>query len=103
MLALAASLGSSIISPANKTIAKYVGISSEVAVLSISLYNLGFAFGPPLLGANIRNMGEKMVHVAGNVLPGVIVHWHCHEPERTICLHNPILLGVSLGQPQSAI
>jgi hypothetical protein len=38
MLALAASLGSSIISPANQTIGKYVGVSSEVSVLSISLY-----------------------------------------------------------------
>ena len=46
MLALAASLGSSIISPAEDTIAKYVGISTEVAVLSVSLYILGFAFGP---------------------------------------------------------
>lgn len=46
MLALAASLGSSIISPANNTIAEYVGVSSEVAVLSISLCILGFAFGP---------------------------------------------------------
>jgi len=38
MLALAASTGSSIISPADDTIAEYVGVSSEVAVLSISLY-----------------------------------------------------------------
>ncbi|TVY64227.1 putative transporter [Lachnellula suecica] len=46
MLALAASLGSSIISPANDTIADYVGVSEEVSILSISLYILGFAFGP---------------------------------------------------------
>ncbi|KAF7898455.1 hypothetical protein EAF00_004901 [Botryotinia globosa] len=46
MLALSASLGSSIISPAGKTIAAYVGVGSEVSVLSISLYILGFAFGP---------------------------------------------------------
>ncbi len=38
MLALAASLGSSITSPANAVIAEYVGVSSEVGVLSISLY-----------------------------------------------------------------
>jgi hypothetical protein len=38
MLALAASLGSSIISPAESAIAAYVGVSREVAVLSISLY-----------------------------------------------------------------
>jgi hypothetical protein len=38
MLAFSASLGSSIISPAESAIAQYVGVSSEVAVLSISLY-----------------------------------------------------------------
>jgi hypothetical protein len=38
MLALAASMGSSIIAPANKEIARYVGVSSEVAVLTVSLY-----------------------------------------------------------------
>ncbi|KAF2084204.1 MFS general substrate transporter [Saccharata proteae CBS 121410] len=46
MLALAASLGSSIISPAEANIAAYTGVSREVSVLSISLYILGFAFGP---------------------------------------------------------
>ncbi|KFY58949.1 hypothetical protein V496_05906 [Pseudogymnoascus sp. VKM F-4515 (FW-2607)] len=46
MLALAASIGSSITAPAGKEIAKYTNISSEVSVLSISLYILGFAFGP---------------------------------------------------------
>jgi len=38
MLALAASLGSSIISPALPTVATDVGISNEVAVLAIALY-----------------------------------------------------------------
>lgn len=38
MLALAASLGSSIIAPADATIAAYVGVSTEVAVLNISLF-----------------------------------------------------------------
>jgi hypothetical protein len=38
MLALAASLGSSIISPGENAIAQYVGVSSEVTVLTISLY-----------------------------------------------------------------
>ncbi|KAL8897843.1 MAG: hypothetical protein Q9207_006997 [Kuettlingeria erythrocarpa] len=48
MLALAASLGSSIIAPAGNTIAEYVRVSPEVATLSLSLYVLGFAFGPLL-------------------------------------------------------
>lgn len=38
MLALAASLGSSITAPAEAKIATYVGVSDEVSVLSISLY-----------------------------------------------------------------
>jgi hypothetical protein len=38
MLALCGSLGSSIISPAEQVIAEYVGVSSEVTVLMISLY-----------------------------------------------------------------
>ena len=48
MLALSASLGSSIISPAEDAIIQYTHISSEVAVLPISLFILGFAFGPML-------------------------------------------------------
>lgn len=38
MLALAGSLGSSITTPADDTIAKYTGVSNEVAVLDVSLY-----------------------------------------------------------------
>lgn len=50
MLALAASLGSSIISPAGNAIAHYAHISLEVATLPLSLYILGFVFGPLLWG-----------------------------------------------------
>lgn len=38
MLALAGSLGSSIMTPADSIIANYVGVSSEVSVLDVSLY-----------------------------------------------------------------
>ncbi|UZJ53743.1 hypothetical protein CBS101457_003063 [Exobasidium rhododendri] len=47
-LAFAASLGSSIISPANAVIAAQFHVSSEIMILSVSLYLLGFAFGPML-------------------------------------------------------
>lgn len=50
MLAFASSLGSSIISPANNAISRYAHVSPEVATLSLSLYVLGFAFGPLLWG-----------------------------------------------------
>jgi hypothetical protein len=38
MLAMSASLGSSIIAPGQNAFAEYVGISAEVTVLSVSLY-----------------------------------------------------------------
>ncbi|KAH8684577.1 major facilitator superfamily domain-containing protein [Tricladium varicosporioides] len=46
MLALAASLGSSIIAPAEDAISEYMGVSTILVVLCVSLYILGFAFGP---------------------------------------------------------
>ena len=46
MLALAGSMASSIISPAAEEIAAYAGVSSEIKVLTVSLYILGFAVGP---------------------------------------------------------
>jgi MFS family permease len=48
MLAFAASLGSSIISPANETIAAYTGVSDQVILFTIALYLLGFAIGPSI-------------------------------------------------------
>ena len=38
LLALVGSLGSSILTPADDTIARYIGVSNEVSVLSLSLY-----------------------------------------------------------------
>lgn len=46
LLAAAASMGSSILSPATAIVSDYVGVSEEVGVLSTSLYILGFAVGP---------------------------------------------------------
>lgn len=59
MLALSASLGSSIISPAQDAIMAYTKISSEVAVLPISFYILGFAFGPLLWAPVSEVWGRK--------------------------------------------
>jgi len=67
MLALAASLGSSIISPAEETIAAYTGVSTEAAVLCVSLYILGFAFGP-LLWAPISEIWGRRI----SMLPAMI-------------------------------
>ena len=59
MLALAASLGSSIISPAEDVIMAYTHISSEVTVLPVSFYILGFAFGPLLWAPVSEVWGRK--------------------------------------------
>ena len=59
MLALSASLGSSIIAPAEDAIRAYTNISSEVAVLPISFYILGFAFGPLLWAPVSETWGRK--------------------------------------------
>jgi hypothetical protein len=51
MLPMSASLGSSIVAPAEDAIANYIDLSTETSVLSVSLYVLGFAvaqwFGLP--------------------------------------------------------
>ncbi|TVY20880.1 putative transporter [Lachnellula arida] len=65
-LALSASLGSSIISPAGNAVAEYVGVSAEVSVLSISLYILGFAFGPLLWAPASELWGRRV-----SILPAV--------------------------------
>ncbi|KAJ5162333.1 hypothetical protein N7492_007725 [Penicillium capsulatum] len=48
MLAFVGSLGSSIMSPAQPELATYLGVNKEVTVLSLSLFVLGYAFGPLL-------------------------------------------------------
>lgn len=67
MLALAASLGSSIVSPAEDAIAKYTHVSHEVTVLIISLYILGFAVGPLLWAPISEIWGRKW-----SMLPAMI-------------------------------
>ena len=67
MLALAASLGSSIIAPAEAKIATYTGVSEEIAVLCVSLYVLGFAFGPLLWAPISEVYGRKM-----SMLPAMV-------------------------------
>ncbi|KAI4849924.1 MFS general substrate transporter [Aureobasidium sp. EXF-8846] len=67
MLALAASLGSSIIAPAETRIAEYTGISGEAAVLVISLYIVGFAVGPLIWAPASEIWGRKV-----SMLPAMV-------------------------------
>ena len=66
MLALAGSLASSIIAPAQQEISTYSGVSYEVTVLAISLYILGFAFGPLCWAPISEAWGRKW-----SILPAV--------------------------------
>lgn len=59
LLAFGASLASSIIAPANKTIAEYIGVSEELVVLNVSLYVIGFAFGPLIWGPASEVWGRR--------------------------------------------
>jgi hypothetical protein len=72
MLAFAASLGSSIIAPAEPTITLYTGISEEASVLTISLYIVGFIFGP-LIWAPISELwGRRWSMLPAMVGLGVV-------------------------------
>ena len=68
MLAFAGSLGSSIILPAEQSIAEEFKVSREVTVLCISLYVLGFALGPCLWAPLSEVYGRKV-----SILPAVFV------------------------------
>ncbi|OAP58819.1 hypothetical protein AYL99_06116 [Fonsecaea erecta] len=59
LLAFSASLASSIIAPANRTIAEYIGVGEELVVLNVSLYIVGFAFGPLIWGPSSEVWGRR--------------------------------------------
>lgn len=59
LLAMAASMGSSIISPSAGVIASEFHISQQVTVFNISLYVLGFAFGPLLWAGISETFGRR--------------------------------------------
>ncbi len=71
MLALAASLGSSIIAPAEDAISEYTHVSSEVSVLAISLYILGFACGPLCWAPISEIWGRKWSMIPAMICLGV--------------------------------
>ncbi|KAH8894480.1 MFS general substrate transporter [Thozetella sp. PMI_491] len=63
-LAFVGTLGGAIYAPAQDEVAAVMHCSSEVAILPLSLYNLGMAFGP-LVGAPLSEMyGRKSVFLA---------------------------------------
>lgn len=60
MLALAASVASSMIAPASPIIAKEIGVSQTVVVLNISLFVVGFCVGPLLWGPLSEVFGRRV-------------------------------------------
>lgn len=60
-LAFVSTLAGSIYSPSHEEISRVFGVSQEVAILPLSLYNAGLAFGP-LVGAPLsETFGRKAV------------------------------------------
>jgi len=68
MLALAGSLGSSIIAPAQQVLAAEFNVSEQVVVLTVSLYVLGFALGPSCWAPVSEVYGRKI-----SILPAVFM------------------------------
>jgi hypothetical protein len=71
LLAFVASLASSITAPANYEIGKYVGVSQEVSVLTISLFVLGFVFGPSIWGPTSEIWGRRWSMLPATFIMGL--------------------------------
>ncbi|KAF2166161.1 hypothetical protein M409DRAFT_66675 [Zasmidium cellare ATCC 36951] len=71
LLSLTASIGSSIISPAETVLSAYLGISLEAAVLTVSLFVLGFALGPICWGPISEVYGRRWSLLPPMFLVGV--------------------------------
>ncbi|KAF4772220.1 hypothetical protein N7455_009060 [Penicillium solitum] len=59
LMTICVTFGSSVFSTATKTTAKKFGVSSELMVLGVSLFVLGFAFGPIIFGPLSELYGRK--------------------------------------------
>jgi MFS family permease len=66
MLALCGTLASSIIAPSGPTLSTYLDVSQEITVLTVSLYVLGFAFGPCLWAPLSEAYGRRW-----SILPAI--------------------------------
>lgn len=62
---LCSTFTSSIFSASTQTVAEVFGVSVEVAILSTSLYVLGYAFGPLIWGPFSELQGRKLPIVIG--------------------------------------
>ncbi|EXJ76123.1 uncharacterized protein A1O5_00631 [Cladophialophora psammophila CBS 110553] len=60
-LAFVSTLAASVYSPAHEDVSRRFGVSEEVAILPLSLYNFGLAFGPPIGAPLSETFGRKAV------------------------------------------
>lgn len=60
-LSFVSTLAGSIYSPAHADISKQFGVSEEIAILPLSLYNFGMAFGPPIGAPLSETFGRRAV------------------------------------------
>ena len=68
-LAAVGSFGSSVTAPAEDALSRYLGISYEATILTVSLYVLGFAFGPCIWAPLGEVYGRR-----ASILPPVVAH-----------------------------
>ena len=72
-LAFVSTLAASIYSPAHDEVSNIFGVSDEVAILPLSLYNFGLAFGP-LAGSPLsETFGRKVVFLTTTPLFGLFI------------------------------
>lgn len=71
LLAEAASMGSSILSPATVIVSDYIGVSEEVGILATSLYILGFACGPLIWAPVSELWGRRVSLIPASICLGL--------------------------------
>ena len=63
-LAFVSTLAGSIYGPAHTNVSRQFNVSEEVAILPLSLYNFGLAFGPPIGAPLSETFGRRTVFLA---------------------------------------
>ncbi|RVX73486.1 hypothetical protein B0A52_03128 [Exophiala mesophila] len=73
LLAFVSTLAASIYSPSHVEVSRLLNVSEEVAILPLSLYNVGLAFGP-LVGAPLsETFGRKAVFLSTTPIFGLFI------------------------------
>lgn len=88
LLAFVSTLAASIYSPSHVEVSRLFNVSEEVAILPLSLYNVGLAFGP-LVGAPLsETLGRKAVFLTTTPIFGLLIlgsGWSQNATSLSIC------------------